>query len=359
MAQPDEPSPGQSAEPAHRSPADTVASPASGPGEGTGSTEASSAPPPQEATSKEAAPTLVVGSRWTGVAPAPVGNGRRLLDDDSEPVRPPLDPTLELPPEERGAPEDRPPVDPWADHPVVATPLTIPYPEPPATRPAPPPAAPTAPPPRHDPPVTPLDGPPPGWRPPPGYVVVVRRRRRWPWVLLAMTLFTFVCCCGLPVYVAKPMWDQYPASAALPERIADLRLADDPESRRTAQRLKLETRAAHLVAESVFAGVYTTPAGKRVTVFGVTGFQLDPAAALKDEVARLTPAYGLSEVQSFDTGERGEHVSCATGQADGEGIVACTWADHGSLGTALFTRLSVEDSAALLAELRSAIITRG
>lgn len=59
------------------------------------------------------------------------------------------------------------------------------------------------------------------------------------------------------------------------------------------------------------------------------------------------------------TGKRGEHVRCAVGQDDGEGIVACTWADHGSLGTALFTRLSTEDSAALLATLRAEILTRG
>lgn len=304
--------------------------------------------------------TEVLPPRVTGTAPVPAPQSRKrrwhraIVGGNPEP----RDTTLELPADERAALEAPPPVDPWAGHPVAdVLPPTLPYPAPQPVQAAAP-ANPAIPPPQH-PPVRPMAAPPPGWHPPPGYVLVVRRRRRWPWILLVLTVFVLACCCGLPAYVAKPMWEQYPATASLPEQIADLRLRDDAETRQTTQRLERDMRAAHLISEGTFAGVYTTPTGKRVTVFGVTGFRLDPESAVETEISRLTPAYGLTEVRTVPTGKRGEHVRCGVGQDDGEDIVACTWADHGSLGTALFTRLSVEDSAALLATLRAEILAQG
>lgn len=361
MAQPEKPLPRPTAE------ADRAAG---GEPDGDPGTEAGAAgdTPTREMAAEEGTPTVAVAPRWTGMASPPAENKRVLQPPvGRDPVRPPLSPTLELPATEREDPADQPPVDPWAEHPVADPALspTIPYPAPPptqpappATRPAPPPAVPSAPPLRQDQPAAPSAGPPPGWRPPPGYVVVVRRRRRWPWVLLALTLLSIACCCGLPAYLGKPIWDQYPATAALPDQVADLRLSDDAASSEKTQRLKLEMRAAHLLAEDTFAGVYTTPEGKEVIVFGVTGFRLDPETDVETEVTRLTPTYGLREVRTVQTGRRGEHVRCGVGQDDGESIVACTWADHGSLGTALFTRLSVDDSARLLATLRSSILIR-
>jgi hypothetical protein len=172
-------------------------------------------------------------------------------------------------------------------------------------------------------------------------------------------VLTFVCCCGVPLYFGKPMWEQYPATATLPARVADLRLRDDAASERATQRLEQQTRSTHLLAEDTFAGIYTTPDGKRVTVFGATGFRFDPDADLDAEITRLTSEYDLTDVQAIETGTRGEYRRCGIGRADGDRVVVCAWADHGSLATGLFTRLSVEDSTALLTRLRETIMTRG
>jgi len=327
---------------------------------------------------------------------------------------PPRDPTMRLPEEERQAYESGAPVDPWADadpldQPYPQTLLDVPHAPPPALPPAPPSlpppalpqppkalpsaparrpaAAPPPPPPppppanlparqvrqalpdvrkppkkqksrKGPPPPPPPQAPPPGWRPPQGYVPVAvrRRRRKWPWVFLFLTL---ACCCGCPAYFGKPMWEQYPASASLPAEISDLNLRDDAASRRVATQLKADLRGSHMLAEDTFAGVYSDGAGKRVTLFGTTGFRFSPESDLEHEITRLTERYGLRKVQSIDTGHRGEYLRCGVGK-DGQATVAvCGWADHGSLATGVFTRRSVDDSAALLERIHGTIVTRG
>jgi hypothetical protein len=197
---------------------------------------------------------------------------------------------------------------------------------------------------------------PPGWRPPPGYVAVpVRRRRKWPWVLLLSVL----CCCGVPGYFAQPYWEQYPVSTTTPATIADLSLRQDDASERTADRLRAATRSEYLLAESTFAAVYGDGRGKRVTVFGATGLRFDLEGDVTHEINRLTDRYGLTEIRTVPADSRGEQRRCAVGEDDGKGVVVCSWADHGSVGSGVFTRLSVEDSSRLLSTVRDSILTRG
>ncbi|WP_246278721.1 hypothetical protein [Phytohabitans rumicis] len=212
--------------------------------------------------------------------------------------------------------------------------------------------------PKRRPPAPPPPQPPPGWHPPAGYgpaPVRRRRRRRWPWVLLLMTM---ACCCGCPAYFGKPMWDQYPASAALPAQVSDLRLRDDAASQRAADTIKADLRGAHLLAEDTFAAVYADGAGKRVTLFGTTGFRFSPESDLEKELNRLTERYSITQIETVDTGTRGEYVRCGVGRYSGATVSVCAWADHGSLATALFTRRSVDDSAELLERLRATIVNR-
>ncbi|SCL61410.1 hypothetical protein GA0070617_4656 [Micromonospora yangpuensis] len=168
-------------------------------------------------------------------------------------------------------------------------------------------------------------------------------------------LLSVICCCGCPAYFGKPAWDQYPAAASLPEEVADLRLRSDGGD--AVRRLEAGVGEAHLLTEDTFGGVYGTSDGKRVTVFGGTGFRITPESDAEGEIDRLTGEYGLGEPTVVRTDVRGRHARCATGSADDTAVVVCTSVDHGSLATAVFTRLSVDDSAALLGTLRSQIIT--
>ncbi|WP_405430097.1 hypothetical protein [Micromonospora sp. NBC_00617] len=367
-------------------------------------------PGAQQAASADspAAPTVAPAPRWSGSAPVPPPlPRRRAWGESAEPTPPP--PLPEQPPEHRT------PVDPWAgvdtggwDLPsaeLPPLPPTLDYPVPPSTRqwsgpPAPPVGMhPVSPPPAHPtspaypaapahsapparpalpaqrgtarpaapvrparvpkqrrgrrsatpPPVTP----PPGWEAPKGYVPVpVRRRRRWPWLLL----LTLACCCGCPAYYGLPISSQYPARAALPEQVADLSLRQDDGSAATSRQLENEVRQEHWLAEDTFAGVYVTGDGKRVTVFGGTGFRLNPEADADAEITRLSERYALEAPETVRTGVRGRHERCAIGRPSDGDVVVCTSVDHGSIATGVFTRLSISDSATLLDTLRGQIV---
>ncbi|MGC4821945.1 hypothetical protein [Micromonospora sp. DT63] len=373
---------------------------------------------PEPTAQEPAAPAASADSpapRWSGSAPVPPPlPRRRAWGESAEPTPPP--PLPEQPPEHRTPVDPWAGVDtggwdlPSAELPPL--PPTLDYPAPPSTRqwsgpPAPPvgthpvsppPAHPTSPaypapptyptPPAHSappaarptlpaqpgtarptapvrparvpkqrrgrrsatpPPVTP----PPGWEAPKGYVPVpVRRRRRWPWLLL----LTLACCCGCPAYYGLPISSQYPARAALPEQVADLSLRQDDGSAATSRQLENEVRQENWLAEDTFAGVYATGDGKRVTVFGGTGFRLTPEADADAEITRLSERYALEAPETVRTGVRGRHERCAIGRpADGD-VVVCTSVDHGSIATGVFTRLSISDSAALLDTLRGQIV---
>ncbi|RIV35677.1 hypothetical protein D2L64_21185 [Micromonospora radicis] len=172
-----------------------------------------------------------------------------------------------------------------------------------------------------------------------------------------MLLLTIACCCGCPAYYGTPMFSQYPSNAALPAQVADLRLREDPRSAQTARQLETQMRQAHLLAEDTFAGVYTTNVGKRVTVFGGTGFRLTPSSDADAEIERLTEQYSLGDAEVVESGVRGRHERCAVGRADGVGVVVCTSVDHGSITSAVFTGLSMDDSARLLGTLREQIVS--
>ncbi|WP_269640374.1 hypothetical protein [Micromonospora chokoriensis] len=350
-----------------------------------------SEPPDQP---EPAATAEVPAPRWSGSASVPPPLPRRPAWGESAEPTP-------VPPVPVSPPEHQTPVDPWAgvdtggwDLPsaeLPPLPPTATYPAPPDTRPwsgppgppvgpypvSPPaaprqpqaigpmvPARPMSPPPPPAPPkapkqrrgrrpATPPPTPPPGWQAPKGYVPVpVRRRRRWPWLLL----LTLACCCGCPAYYGFPISAQYPARAALPVQVDDLSLRQDDRSAETARQLEGEVRKEHWLAEETFAGVYSTTSGKRVTVFGGTGFRFSPESDAEAEISRLTERYALNAPQSVDTGVRGRHERCAVGSADGSDVVVCTSVDHGSIATGVFTRLSVGDSADLLATLRAQIV---
>ncbi|GIM98109.1 hypothetical protein [Paractinoplanes toevensis] len=210
-------------------------------------------------------------------------------------------------------------------------------------------------------PATPALPPTPPWaaRPPQRPLPPPRRKRRWGRRLALLTVLGVLCCCGLPfAYFQFPAARQYPVTAKLPNAVSDLELRDDNASKRAADRLAEQLRA-NATDGTPFAGVYGDSRGKRVTVFGVTGWRFTPKSDVQAQLDNLTDQLHLSQVQSFDLGETGAHESCGTGRVDGTSVVVCAWADHGSLATVLLTRRSIADSAELVSSLRSAVLTPG
>jgi hypothetical protein len=185
-----------------------------------------------------------------------------------------------------------------------------------------------------------------------------RKKRHWGRRFLLFTLLLTVGCCGLPLaYFQFPTLRQYPVTAVLPKTFADLQRRDDDDSKQAAENLAEQLRGPHASTRGVFTGVYGDDAGKSVTVFGVTGFRLAPGTDVRTQLDRVAEDVDLTGVQTFNLGEAGAHERCGVGNIDDRSTVVCSWADHGSLATVLLTRRSVDDSAALVAQLRSAVLT--
>jgi hypothetical protein len=202
---------------------------------------------------------------------------------------------------------------------------------------------------------------PPPWTPPtPGPPPPRRRKRRRLrlWILLLIAVLAAAYWYGWASLLGLPYAGQYPVSPSLPERVADLHLRDDASSNRTAERLTASLYHAGVAADEVFAGVYGDDNGKRVAVFGTTGFRWSPGADVEDEIQRLAAEYDLTDITSYDLGETGAHERCGVGRSDGTSVVVCSWADHGSLGSAVLTRRSAADSAEVLGLLREAVLSR-
>jgi hypothetical protein len=185
-----------------------------------------------------------------------------------------------------------------------------------------------------------------------------RKKRHWGRRLLLLCLLGVVGCCGLPLaYFQVPTLRQYPVTAVLPKTFADLQRQDDDESKQAAERLAEQLRGPYASTRGVFTGVYGDDGGKNVTVFGVTGFRLAPGTDVRSQLDRVAEDVDLTDVETFNLGEAGAHERCGVGTIDDTSTVVCAWADHGSLATVLLTGRSVDDSAALVAQLRSAVLT--
>ena len=265
-------------------------------------------------------------------------------------IEPPPPPTRVDPPPNRVPVQPHPPA--GSGRPAAAPPPTPPPASPQASPSAGPPAPPSA---RSQasPPAPPPRAPRPAQRPLPP---APRKRRRWGRWIALLTLLGFVCCCGLPVtYFQVPAARQYPVTAVLPPTFADLTRRDDDASRRAADRLAQQMGGSG----DVFAGVYADSVGKRVTVFGVTGWRLHPGTDVRAQLSRLSGEFRLAGVRSFQVSEAGVYERCGTGLFEDTPVVVCAWADHGSLATVLLTRRSVPESAELVAHLRNAVLTTG
>jgi hypothetical protein len=200
--------------------------------------------------------------------------------------------------------------------------------------------------------------PPPPWaeRPAPRPLPPPRKRRRRGRRFGLFLLLGVLCCCGGPLaYYNVPAARQYPVTAVLPQSFLDLDRRDDDASKAAAARLAQEAGEK----AGSFAGVYGDGDGKRVTIFGVTGWRLDPGKDVRTELDRLSDDFDLNDVQSFPAGEAGVYERCGVGRSNGKAVVVCAWADHGSLATVLLTRRSLDESAGLVEQLRGAVLTPG
>lgn len=285
-------------------------------------------------------PTVQIDQPWVGSASIP-------RERQPQPPRSPHD-TLDLPVVERRALEEQPP--PYIPPPYI----------PPAS-PARPRRSLSAPSPRSAMPARPGFPPPPPMAPPASAGPEPRRprrkRRRWPSMFLVMTLLMCTCC-GIAIRTLKPYVEQWPASITAGAEVSGLTITED-ETRTERAKTLLDDIDAWYDQDS-FTAIYvdTSSSNLLVTAFGLTRFIRSTDTTVDNALATLSDDLSLTGLHTVDSGTLGGEARCGSGTVESQSIIACSWADHGSLGVVMFTNREESDCVTVLARVRRAVIRR-
>jgi hypothetical protein len=157
-----------------------------------------------------------------------------------------------------------------------------------------------------------------------------------------------------PSSTVKP---EYPATIAMPKTVAGLTKLDNPELNKqadeTATKIKDSTNA-----DSAVAGYYA-PAGDVTKTVGLVGAAVKIANPATELDSAFTNALSLSGTREVNAGPMGGIMKCGNTSSGGATLSVCGWADGGSLVLGIFLNRSLDDSAALLRQIRTEILKRG
>ena len=149
------------------------------------------------------------------------------------------------------------------------------------------------------------------------------------------------------------------ATLETPPRVAGLVLDESERARSTADYLR-DAFAAHIDLDESIGVVYADPNDHRrsVLLFGGTTLLWTPERDL-DRLFEVVSddAGAVTGLHKVDAGKLGGVMKCGTtttGDSDGD-LTVCGWADHGSVGIALFPGRGPEDAGGLLRRLRDGI----
>jgi hypothetical protein len=159
---------------------------------------------------------------------------------------------------------------------------------------------------------------------------------------------------------AWEVWAERDVHIATPARINSLELDDSQGAHDTVDYMQNAIKTS-VTLDRTTGAVYAESSGdsKSVVFVGGTGTLVTPNEALDKSFGLITDeAGGVDGVHEVEAGPLGGTMKCGTTTTDGNGMAVCGWADHGSLGIAMFPNRKVDESAELLRTMRKAMQTR-
>jgi hypothetical protein len=157
--------------------------------------------------------------------------------------------------------------------------------------------------------------------------------------------------------IAWDAWKDKSVPIAIPPRVAGLVLDDSQGAHETIDYLRTAVQTGVALDKSTGA-VYADEAGQSRSVLfvGGSGSIASPEDALTKTFHLISDdAGGVESVQAVPAGPQGGVMKCGSTKTDGGSMAVCGWADHGSLGIAMFPNRPVDQSAELLRTMRKAI----
>ena len=179
---------------------------------------------------------------------------------------------------------------------------------------------------------------------------------------IALALLLVVVLGAAGVY-GPTLWrvaQQRDAKISTPERVADLQLDHRDGARETAEYVRDAVATSVKLEESVAAVYSDTAAADRSVIFaGGSGLIWNPEEALSKVFALMSDETGgVTGVRDVRPGPLGGQVRCGSTATPEGDLPVCGWADHGSVGIALFPNRSVDEAAEILLRLRTATQSR-
>ncbi len=191
----------------------------------------------------------------------------------------------------------------------------------------------------------------PGWR------AALRRPRNLVLLGVAVVALILVAIFGP---LAWQLWSERDVRIATPERVAGLVLDDSEGAHDTVDYMRTAVETGVALDRTVGA-VYADEAGepRSVLFVGGTGVLVEPLGALDKTFSLITDdAGGVDSVHDVPAGPLGGVMKCGTTKTDANPMAVCGWADHGSLGIAMFPNRPADESAELLRKMRKAMQNR-
>ena len=157
------------------------------------------------------------------------------------------------------------------------------------------------------------------------------------------------------VFVGQAGWrvmSQKDATLAAPSQVGDLTLDTSQDGRSTADYLQTALSAT-VDLDSAIGAVYRDAGARDVLFTGGTALFWRPENALDAAFGLVADDQGaVTGIHSVPAGTFGGTMKCGTTRTDDGDMPVCGWADHGSVGLAMFPQRSESEAAAVLREIR-------
>ena len=183
-------------------------------------------------------------------------------------------------------------------------------------------------------------------------------RSRTKTIVLSAMLAVGLAGASVLGYVGWRIASQKDATLTVPANVAGFTIDSSDEGRNTAEYLQTAL-SADVQLDRAVGAVFTDGSANDILFFGGTTLFWTPEDDLVTAFNLVSDEQGsVTGLHDVPAGPLGGTMKCGTTKADDTDMPVCGWADHGSLALAMFPGRTVDDSAKLLGEIRSAAQTR-
>lgn len=179
-------------------------------------------------------------------------------------------------------------------------------------------------------------------------------------IVLGTVLAVALAGAGALGSASWPILREKDATLTSPDEVAGLTRDDSDGARTTIEYLRTAVNAEVDFAKS-FGAAYADPAApdRSVLLFGGTRLVWQPERDLDLLFALAAEEDSpVGDVREVDAGVFGGIMKCGTAPMPDGALVFCGWADHGSVAMGMFPGRGVDESAALLRDIRDVVQTR-